>query len=373
MYVFTNLKTQIKNFDVFEVNGKKQIKTKVDNMTITGKEKDMNCNIYVVEGTSTDTVINIDKIYPAKVIECEIEYETDIVQEEFSVSDLVKSFGSKRNIERLNGVEVDGYLKKPSVVSGNKTQILPMMSGSVDKFDGVRDVNRFDKRLEGSVENGVIRDVNRNISSSIDKRVDGSDKRVDGINNDNTNNDNTNYNIDNDNTDITNNHSHSHNTHTNTQNKFINLFTLEDLFKINTLNEFNKIQKFDLCNETKRFYNGQNNKLRILLLDCLIRLLSFKYVTKDVFDDSPYKSFSSEFIEDIEVRKLSKLSRDRFIIKVYILILQIEGGQVILSSVPSFNMSVEAVLSYFQVLGCIYNKNTNEIKMVTRPMEYTRK
>ncbi|EQB62273.1 hypothetical protein NAPIS_ORF00141 [Vairimorpha apis BRL 01] len=263
-----------------------------------------------------------------------------------------------------------------------------MMSGSVDKFDGVRDVNRFDKMLDGSVENGVIRDVNRNISSGIDKRLDGSDKRVDGINNDNTNNDNTNYNninndninndntnynIDNDNTDITNNHSHSHNTHTNTQNKFINLFTLEDLFKINTLNEFNKIQKFDLCNETKRFYNGQNNKLRILLLDCLIRLLSFKYVTKDVFDDSPYKSFSSEFIEDIELRKLSKLSRDRFIIKVYILILQIEGGQVILSSVPSFNMSVEAVLSYFQVLGCIYNKNTNEIKMVTRPMEYTRK
>lgn len=286
MFILTNFNLEDKILlDIKKEQDTFSFTQQIDNITIIGKEKEYNCNFYVLESTDED-VLNLTGLVKSTVLECEVVYETGIVQNDYNVTDLIKSFGSKHSIERLRNVETDGYLKSINKKVSNKIQILPKIQDSSNLLD---------------------------------------------------------------------------------------IFLLEDMFNENIIKIFSKIniENVDLLDVTKRFYDGAPDKCtRILLLDALLKLLNFKFITDDVFDTSSYSCLIPFIKDDIENRRLSKISRDKLIIKVYILILQLSEGKVKLSSVPSFNQKIDTVISYFRLLGCIYNRNTDEIKLVNKPMEY---
>ncbi|KAK6089596.1 hypothetical protein P3W45_001362 [Vairimorpha bombi] len=291
MYILSNLNIEDDlKFEITDNNDSCRFEASIDNIKIVGQERKMSCNFFVFENANdSDTVIKLRNIVPAKLIECEVVYETGIVQNDYNRTDLIRSFGSKKTIERMKTIEADGYLKTSTMKFNNKSQILP--------------------------------------------KVQGTDKLTE-------------------------------------------CFLLEDMFNKDILSIFQDInfEEIDLLDDTKRFYDGTpNHRLRILLLDGLLKLVNFKFVTEDVFDNSPYSCLIDLVKEEIENRRLPKMTRDKIIIKIYILILQIQEGKVKLCSVPTFNLKVENVLEYFRLLGCVYNKNNDEIKLVAKPMEFSSK
>ncbi|WUR03314.1 DNA-directed RNA polymerase I subunit (RPA49) [Vairimorpha necatrix] len=287
MYILTNFNLKDKiNINFKEKDDSIYFIEQIDNIQINGTEKPMDCNFFIIESQDSD-ILNLENIQEAKIIECEVVYESGIKQEDYDRIDLIKTFGSKKDQDKLKVSQTDGYLKNPVKRFDNKSLILPKTQSSTNLLEA---------------------------------------------------------------------------------------FNLLDMFSEDILESFKnlKIEDLELLEITKRFYDGSpSNKIKILLLDALLRLLNFKFVTEDVFEFSPYISLTPLFLNEIENRRLPKLFRDKIIIKIYILILQIENGKVKLASVPSFNQKIETVLDYFKILGCVYNKMTDEIKLVNRPIEVT--
>ncbi|EOB14657.1 hypothetical protein NBO_19g0010 [Nosema bombycis CQ1] len=146
-------------------------------------------------------------------------------------------------------------------------------------------------------------------------------------------------------------------------------FLLEDIFSPEVLTHFESLDIEDIRLQKEMSPFNHKDKVRFLLADALVKVLKFKYYTRDMLESTPYEIIMELFIDDIDHRRIGKLARDRLLIILYILLLQIEGGVIETRIIPSFNMGHKEVIQLFKVLGCIYNERKKEVKWLYKPKE----
>ncbi|KAF9763269.1 hypothetical protein NGRA_1389 [Nosema granulosis] len=274
------------DFEVKEVENKKYLEGKLDDIKFIAVEQELPVNFIVVESTDSN-IISLENAKESSLYVMEVVYETGIEQEEDqNVYDLVNTFGTKRSIGNVKNMEIHGKLKTTVTVIESKTQILPP--------------------------------INTEAATPIDS------------------------------------------------------FVLEDMFGQDIVEHFEKLEMEDISlqEELKEF--TQKDKVRYLLSDAIIKVLKFKYYTRDMLEDTPYEPLMSLFIDDIEQRRLSKLAKDKLLIMLYILLLQMEGGVIKTKIIPSFNMNHKALIHLFKVIGCIYNERKKEVKWIYKPKDISR-
>lgn len=149
-------------------------------------------------------------------------------------------------------------------------------------------------------------------------------------------------------------------------------FTLVDMFGREVVEHFESLEVEDISFQEEMETFTVNDKVRYLLADALVKVLKYKYYTKDMLENTPYEPLITLFREDIEQRRLAKLAKDRLLIMLYILLLQMQGGILKTKDVPNFNMDHKNLLQLFKVIGCIYNERKKEVKWLYKPKETNR-
>lgn len=146
-------------------------------------------------------------------------------------------------------------------------------------------------------------------------------------------------------------------------------FLLENMFPSNVLESFSKIDmaSVELHSDLKKLRQSKEHKIHFLLADCMIKLLERKYITNDCLNDSVYRSFFEVIEDEIEVRRLTALCRDKLIVLCYILILEIEGFSVSYGALPDFKLPSEKVINMFKSIGCSVSPSGDVFKLVGKP------
>jgi len=110
----------------------------------------------------------------------------------------------------------------------------------------------------------------------------------------------------------------------------------------------------------------ESKKPLFLALDCFYRALSENFITDRIF--GPFRFFYDEFKDDLIRGRLSKLSKDRSLVKFYILLLIISDYETKMSSIPKFGETLAKITSFLRIIGCNIGKD-GKVKLEMLPKD----
>lgn len=116
---------------------------------------------------------------------------------------------------------------------------------------------------------------------------------------------------------------------------------------------------------------SMDNKNIVLALDCYYRVLTAPVISKDALEGKDF--FFPEVAGDVFRGKLPQLSKDKLVVKFYILLLIYMNYEARLEYLPKFGLSAAKVIDLLKVIGCTIYKN-DIVKLDSLPKDsYTLK
>lgn len=131
------------------------------------------------------------------------------------------------------------------------------------------------------------------------------------------------------------------------------VYRMELLFSESVLDSFRRvdIEFDDLCYLVKAGEFGEEKKVCYVAIDCLYKIITLKNVREQ---DVPkvYLFFYEEIKDELMRGRMSSLMRDRLIVKVYILLLMVNGYKMHYDQIPKFETPKSKVLNILKTIGC---------------------
>jgi hypothetical protein len=104
---------------------------------------------------------------------------------------------------------------------------------------------------------------------------------------------------------------------------------------------------------------NHSNKNIIVALDCYYKILESERININIFEDKGF--FIEEIRNELYSGKLPKLSKDKVVVKVYILLLILNNFEMKLDDIPKFGLELSKVLSMLRIVGCTITRGTKVI------------
>lgn len=136
-----------------------------------------------------------------------------------------------------------------------------------------------------------------------------------------------------------------------------NVYKLELLFSGETIKCFGKmhIDFSDLCYLVKKHSINDRNRVILMAIDCLYKVVAAKNMAAvpDI-----YRFFTREISDGILNGRLSLLTKDRLVVKTYILLLMVNNYKMHYDDVPKFDIGKSKVMGMLRAIGCKIESDT---------------
>lgn len=123
----------------------------------------------------------------------------------------------------------------------------------------------------------------------------------------------------------------------------------------------------DLCYLVKESKSDEETHLMIVAVDCLYKILILKNIRYEHIPRE-YHFFYDEIRDELSRGRLSSLQRDKLIIKVYIILLMINGYSMHYDDFPTFDAPRVKVVGMLKAIGCTI-KPSGLVTLTNLPQE----
>lgn len=118
-----------------------------------------------------------------------------------------------------------------------------------------------------------------------------------------------------------------------------------------------------LCSFVRGIYDDSKKEMMIAL-DCIYNLLSNRNVSERVLGDFGF--FFGEVKNDLVRGRLPQLTRDKLLVKFYIVLLLASGFEVQVALLPKFGETQNKVMSLLKIIGCTVHSGMARLDTLPR-------